>query len=202
MSNGVASSTTYGSRSSHTHNGLGKGFPPPPQGPETPGGPAYLTLNESDLNSPQPHGSTGSNGGYAYSTTLRRQASADHFQILGSGRAASPHASSSGGKRRTGSGGEVNGDNPYAYRHTPAEGVRGRSEEPGLVDRVMRAGRRLIGAQNGYEEVIDLGEEAAVRAEGERRMKETPSAIYAHKGIEVGYISPPLSCERSEELII
>lgn len=181
MSNGIASSTAYG-RSAHV--GIGKGYPTAAT-PLTPG-PAFLSLDEPENSSSQPGGE------YAYSTTLRRQQSSDHFHVLG--RSSSPHASSSSQAispfgRRTGSGSENQGDNPYAYRGRSGgdESSRGRSgsSDVGMVEKVMRAGKRLIGAQNEYEEVIDLNERASSRGVSERRDTETPSTIYAHRSVDV-----------------
>lgn len=116
-------------------------------------------------------------GRYAYSTTLRRQPSAEPagFGAFGGvGRSSSPHHASP--FQRTAS-----------YRHdvSPRAGhhpLSGEAEPPSLLGRVVDAGRKAMG-KRGYEE-IRIDEEERRRSQ-DRRHRETPSAIYAHRSVEV-----------------
>ncbi|WVQ99635.1 calcium-transporting P-type ATPase, PMR1-type [Kwoniella sp. CBS 9459] len=122
-------------------------------------------------------GGGGSGGGYAYSTTLRRQTSvSDGFPAfqsprIGFRRDSSPHTSTS----------------PYRSSHGQAHHRPGdpvfddERDEEGLVGRVVGIARKVMGKKD-YEEIRQ--EEAERRASTERRQRETPSAIYAHKSIE------------------
>ncbi|TYJ58696.1 calcium-transporting P-type ATPase, PMR1-type [Cryptococcus floricola] len=109
------------------------------------------------------------NGGYAYSTTLRRQRSIDVFPPFhpssGRRRDSSPHAASPYGRSQFPlSGGSEHGD-----------------QDEGFYDRIAKMGRKIIGKKD-YEEIRQDNEEKRLSAE--RRQRETPSAIYAHKSIE------------------
>ncbi|KJE02993.1 Ca2+-transporting ATPase [Cryptococcus gattii NT-10] len=95
------------------------------------------------------------NGGYAYSTTLRRQVSADVF----------PH------RRRE----------PSPLTASPRAAREFAHRDDGLLDRAIAAGRRLVGKKD-YEALRI--EEQEKRLSTERRQRETPSAIYAHKSIQ------------------
>ncbi|OXG97395.1 Ca2+-transporting ATPase [Cryptococcus neoformans A2-102-5] len=113
-----------------------------------------------------------SNGGYAYSTTLRRHVSTDvfpHFPHPSRRRDSSPHVAS-----------------PYSRGQHPLTGSpRERREfahrDEGLFETVMAAGRRLLGKKD-YEEL--RMEEEEKRLATERRQRETPSAVYAHKSVQ------------------
>lgn len=106
------------------------------------------------------------NGGYAYSTTLRRQVSADVFPHF-----PHPHVVS-----------------PYSRGQHPLTGsLRERREsahrDEGLLDKAVAVGRKLVGKKD-YEELRMQQEEK--RLSTERRQRETPSSIYAHKSVQVG----------------
>ena len=102
-------------------------------------------------------------GTYAYSTTLRRQPSLT-----------------------------LDGHGPYGLpshsgHRTSSESLRGRrasvgEEEAGVWERMLNVGKRLTGRE--YERVGEEDEEDRRRSM-ERRARETPSAIYAHKSIDV-----------------
>lgn len=109
---------------------------------------------------------------YAYSTTLRRQPSMEQGIFP---RASSPHRASPYRTRAT--------SNPYS-NGIPLDNLDEsghRSREEGVLDRVMKFGKKLIGRED-YEEVRSQEEGLGERA---RRQKETPSSIYAHKTVEV-----------------
>jgi len=54
--------------------------------------------------------------------------------------------------------------------------------EGSMLKKLMKKARRVIGRKD-YEEVVqEDGDEMALT---EQRMKETPSAVFAHKSIEV-----------------
>lgn len=116
-------------------------------------------------------------GRYAYSTTLRRQPSAEPAgfgAFGGAGRSSSPHHASP--FQRTAS---------YRHEMSPRAGhhpLSGEPEQPSLFGRVMDAGRKAMG-KRGYEE-IRIDEEERRRSQ-DRRHRETPSAIYAHRSVEV-----------------
>ncbi|KAL0255407.1 hypothetical protein I308_100211 [Cryptococcus tetragattii IND107] len=104
------------------------------------------------------------NGGYAYSTTLRRQVSADVFPHF-----PHPHVVS-----------------PYSRGQHPLTGsLRERREsahrDEGLLDKAVAVGRKLVGKKD-YEELRMQQEEK--RLSTERRQRETPSSIYAHKSVQ------------------
>lgn len=106
------------------------------------------------------------NGGYAYSTTLRRQVSADVFPHF-----PHPHVVS-----------------PYSRGQHPLTGsLRERREsahrDEGLLEKAVAVGRKLVGKKD-YEELRMQQEEK--RLSTERRQRETPSSIYAHKSVQVG----------------
>lgn len=126
-------------------------------------------------------------GGYAYSTTLRRQVSGE----FGRGRSISPVAFHHGHGHASGRG-----------RSASIRGDGILEEEPGIFERVLGSVRRVMGRE-GYEALPSHSHAAghgygptpgsASAAETlEGRGQETPSAIYAHKTIDV---SPP---ERSQ----
>lgn len=54
--------------------------------------------------------------------------------------------------------------------------------EDGLIGRIVGSVRKVLG-KRGYEEVARDDEDRRISAE--RRAKETPSAIYAHKSVAV-----------------
>ncbi|WVR06873.1 calcium-transporting P-type ATPase, PMR1-type [Kwoniella sp. DSM 27419] len=127
---------------------------------------------------PGPSGSAvAGQGGYAYSTTLRRQPSmTDGFPPFHHHHG--HHQSPRGAYRRDSS--------PHPYRRhpltdAPAVFVDEESESSGLVGKVVGYARRVMG-KKGYEEVRRDEEER--RASTERRQRETPSAIFAHKSID------------------
>lgn len=115
-----------------------------------------------------------SSGGYAYSTTLRRHVSTDvfpHFPHAARRRDSSPHVAS-----------------PYSRGQHPLTGSPGERlqfahRDEGLFERAMAAGRRLLGKKDYDERRM---EEEEKRLSTERRQRETPSSIYAHKSVQVG----------------
>ena len=102
-------------------------------------------------------------GDYAYSTTLRRQPShtldGPAFSLPSHHRHRSASLS------------------PYRRR-------RSIGEEDGVWNKVVGLSRKVMGRE-GYEAVDAEEEEEARRKSIERRQRETPSAIYAHKSVEV-----------------
>lgn len=116
--------------------------------------------------------SPGGNGGYAYSTTLRRQVSADvfpHFPHPHRRRDPSPHIVT-----------------PYSRGQHPLTGsprdtLALAHRDQGLLENAMALGRKLLGKKD-YEE--RRMEEDEKRLSTERRQRETPSSIYAHKSIQ------------------
>ncbi|KIR36499.1 calcium-transporting P-type ATPase, PMR1-type [Cryptococcus deuterogattii MMRL2647] len=111
------------------------------------------------------------NGGYAYSTTLRRQVSADvfpHFPHPHRRRDPSPHIVSPYSRGQHPLTGSLAERLEFAHRHE------------GLLERAMAVGRKLLGRKD-YEEL--RMEEEEKRLSTERRQRETPSSIYAHKPI-------------------
>ncbi|WVF71232.1 calcium-transporting P-type ATPase, PMR1-type [Kwoniella sp. CBS 6097] len=131
--------------------------------------------------------SGGGGGGYAYSTTLRRQASMTegfppfhHHQSprIGFRRDSSPHTSTASPYRSSHGQGQGQGQG----HHRPGDPVfDDEVDEEGLVGRVVGFAKKVMGKKD-YEEI--RAEEAERRASTERRQRETPSAIYAHKSIE------------------
>lgn len=118
--------------------------------------------------------SPGGNGGYAYSTTLRRQVSADvfpHFPHPHRRRDPSPHIVSPYSR----------GQHPLTG--SPRERLEFAHRDEGLLENAMALGRKLLGKKD-YEE--RRMEEEEKRLSTERRQRETPSSIYAHKSIQVG----------------
>lgn len=110
---------------------------------------------------------------YAYSTTLRRQPSieAGYFP-----RSSSPHAPY---RKRTTS-------NPYAngLPMTNLDEEPGSRDTPSLIDRAASLGRRLLG-KGDYDALRQREEEAdEALAQRERRQRETPSSVYAHKTVD------------------
>ncbi|KAK8864588.1 calcium-transporting P-type ATPase, PMR1-type [Kwoniella newhampshirensis] len=181
--NGNASATSYayarkgsvtGPRASAYGNiGLAAGAYDPTMGGlvDEPGqyvdsGPSTLSGNGS--------GSAGAtnNGGYAYSTTLRRQASMDQgFPAF--------HSASSPRTRRDSS----THASPYRMTNHPLTLPNGyvEQETEGFVGRLVGLGKKVMGKKD-YEELREEEEER--RLSTERRQRETPSAIYAHKSVE------------------
>ena len=106
-------------------------------------------------------------GTYAYSTTLRRQPSLtlDGHGPYGLPGHTSHRASSPSPRGRRGSFGQDGG---------------------GVFGRILDMGKRLTGRE--YERVGEEDEEERRRSI-ERRARETPSAIYAHKSIDVSHQS-------------
>ncbi|KAK4689295.1 P-type Ca2+ transporter type 2C, partial [Tremellales sp. Uapishka_1] len=153
--NSTASSLIYSNRSGATpramYGNLGNGFPV-----------------SADADGPLEPNSEA--GGYAYSTTLRRQPSFDHgihvplpFH--------SPHAHTS--QRRASSPVHSSPFRPTeSYPTIPPAGI---------VETAKEFGRKVMG-RRGYEELAE--EEESKRRSEERRKQETPSAIFAHKSIE------------------
>jgi Ca2+-transporting ATPase len=135
------------------------------------------------MDGPEPSSSAAhaqsSTGQYAYSTTLRRQQSVDPsgYPIP---RSASPHAGSPYRKRTASS--------SYPNGNGSAQGLAApHGMGSGLLDRVLDMGRKAIG-RRGYEELAN--EEEGRRASAERKAQETPSAVYAHKSVEVSSSRP------------
>jgi Ca2+-transporting ATPase len=116
---------------------------------------------------------------YAYSTTLRRQPSMEQGIFP---RSSSPHRASPYRTRAT--------SNPYGngipLDNLDESGFSNRSRDEGVLDRVMKFGKRMVGRED-YAEVRQQEEEAA--GDRLRRQKETPSSIYAHKTVEVIHLS-------------
>lgn len=138
-----------------------------------------------DLSGPSNNNSTNAqhNGGYAYSTTLRRQASNEnhHFHHLGIGRPASPHLGS-----------------PYRKRNASLENpnLPTMMEEDGSVfQRLMNFGRRITGKREYH--VLE-GEEFELKDEPLSSKEETPSAIYSHKSIEVSHFAGAVTDDETE----
>ena len=131
-------------------------------------------------------------GPFAYSTTLRRQQSMDHMPFSHfPHRPASPHHSALPYRKRTGSGGYQpyplsNGQPPVPPPDLAGGGVGG------MLRSVLRLGRRLAGRPD-YD-LLEQQEED--RRSADRRAQETPSAIYAHKSIDVGLNMLPLARSR------
>lgn len=104
-------------------------------------------------------------GAYAYSTTLRRQPSLNldgPSSILPSHHHSHQNASPSPFRRRSNSGGGAEG----------------------IWERVLNTAKRVTGG-DGYEAVDRAEQEEERRRSIERRQRETPSAIYAHKTVDV-----------------
>ena len=129
-----------------------------------------------------------SGGEYAYSTTLRRHTSTEPyppFHTTGGGshrnQTMSPHVASPF-RKRTNSGSHGHGGSlrrPWV--------IEEEEERDGVVGRVVRGVKRVLGRDEGYEALKQVKDEER-RLSDERRERETPSAIYAHKSIDV---SPP-----------
>jgi len=123
-----------------------------------------------EINTGQP-----GSGGYAYSTTLRRQASLDpvSFPSSSSSLLENPYR-----KRAT--------SNTNGYRVNPSELIEGsdglRNGDGGVVSKIMGRVRGILG-KRGYEEISRDDEDRRISAE--RRAQETPSAIFAHKTVAV-----------------
>lgn len=110
---------------------------------------------------------------YAYSTTLRRQPSSDHVYFP---RSSSPHAPY---RNRASS-------NPYAngLPMTNLEEELPSQRPSSIIDKTLAYGRKLLGKRD-YDELRQREEEAdEALAQRERRQRETPSAIYAHKTVD------------------
>ncbi|WWD17105.1 calcium-transporting P-type ATPase, PMR1-type [Kwoniella shandongensis] len=172
--NASASSYAYARKGSVTgprgsYGGLGLGV-----ASYDPAGPGYggLLDEPADYEGPGPSSTGGAtnNGGYAYSTTLRRQPSMDQgfppFQTSSrTRRDSSVHAS------------------PYRMTNHPLTVPNGfvEQETEGFVGRLVGFGKKVMG-QKDY--AILKEEEDERRLSTERRQRETPSAIYAHKSAE------------------
>ncbi|WRT66553.1 calcium-transporting P-type ATPase, PMR1-type [Kwoniella shivajii] len=127
------------------------------------------------------------NNGYAYSTTLRRQVSmTDSFPSFNS----SPRIGTASNRRDSS---PVRSNNlsasPYRnqnqHHHPLTNGGLSYEddieEEQGFVGKVIAYGKRVMGKKD-YEEIKMQDENK--RLENERRQRETPSAIFAHKTID------------------
>ncbi|WVW84125.1 calcium-transporting P-type ATPase, PMR1-type [Kwoniella bestiolae CBS 10118] len=132
------------------------------------------------------------NGGYAYSTTLRRQASVTEgfpsfhhspkIPTTSLRRDSSPHVASPYRSQHHGGGGFPLTNGGMDYEQSPFGGQgRGEEEEEGFVGRLVGVGKRIMGKKD-YEQV--RMEEEEKRLQTERRQRETPSAIFAHKTID------------------
>ncbi|OCF61009.1 calcium-transporting P-type ATPase, PMR1-type [Kwoniella mangroviensis CBS 10435] len=127
-------------------------------------------------------GTVTNNGGYAYSTTLRRQASVtDGFPPFHH----SPRIPTSSLRRDSSS--HVHAASPYRSQHNfplTNGGLDYREpidqEEEGFIGRLIGVGKRIMGKKD-YEQL--KMEEEDKRIQTERRQRETPSAIFAHKTI-------------------
>ncbi|ORX35719.1 hypothetical protein BD324DRAFT_631378 [Kockovaella imperatae] len=122
-------------------------------------------------------------GPYAYSTTLRRQPSADHagFQTF-------PHAWNGGSSsirsssRGPGPGPGQRRDSDGSHRgRTNGHTRMGDGDSKGIIGRFIGFGRRIWRGSE-YEPIREEEEEGRDLVGG--KDKETPSAIYAHKTIE------------------
>jgi Ca2+-transporting ATPase len=126
---------------------------------------------------------------YAYSTTLRRQPSMEQGIFP---RSTSPHRASPYRSRTV--------SNPYSngFPLSNVDEVQDqyRQRDEGVLDRAMKFGKRMIG-RGDYEEVR---QEADGLGDRERRQKETPSSIYAHKTVEVGHCVQFLVCDRLTDI--
>lgn len=183
LPNGKASSSAFSNRppptsrtpNGATTNGLYGGL--------SIGGPSYPSIMSEAESSTAVHATPGS-GGYAYSTTLRRQASfsTETFPSYVQHRSVSPHTESPYRKRTV----SIPYANEYPTSGRPlTEPVPDAGTLTGFVGRFMGYGRKLLGRQ-GYEEVQQDEEER--RRSMERRQRETPSSIYAHRTVEVGLL--------------
>ena len=169
--NGKASSSAYTTRTAAISrnayaapNGLGAG---PSELEDTLDGPGVM-VDISAEGAPE----------YAYSTTLRRQPSMEQGIFP---RSSSPHRASPYRNRAS--------SNPYASAiplDNMDEGYSSRPADEGVLDRVMKIGKKMIGRED-YAEVRQQEEEAA--GARIRRQQETPSSIYAHKTVEVSLIA-------------
>lgn len=172
--NGTASALSFSSRSANSRNSFSTTTSECiPNGTTPADEPGIMSGGES---SSAVHASPGV-GGYAYSTTLRRQPSlgTETFSTTSLQRSASPHHASPY-RKRTASETYSNGRTPLDMEDAPRgqrDGIRGKVSS--LARKVMR--------RKGYEELA-RGEDDR-RASAERRARETPSAIFAHKSIDV-----------------
>ncbi|KAL7421951.1 High affinity Ca2+/Mn2+ P-type ATPase-like protein [Cryptotrichosporon argae] len=114
---------------------------------------------------------------YAYSTTLRRQVSYGDLGHSGR-RTSSPHASLRARAASTGAGaGAAAQGAGYEPWSAPED-----DEAPGALERALEFVRRVTGRRAGYDEVEQ--DEERARRSLERKQRETPSAVYAHKSVE------------------
>lgn len=170
---GTASALSFSSRSANSRSSFSTISSPPMLNGI--GLPEEGSMNAGE-SSTAVHASPGV-GGYAYSTTLRRQPSlepAGFASVSSFHRSASPHHSSPYRKRTA--------SETYSNGRPPAptdEDAGGR----GLLRKVTKLARKAMRRQD-YEEVVQDEEERRVSAE--RRARETPSAIFAHQSIDVG----------------
>ena len=116
-------------------------------------------------------------GGYAYSTTLRRQASLE--SSYPPQRPSSPHHASPY-RKRTASSHYQNGRPPVDLDPD------GEAQGLGILGKTIRRARRMMGRRE-YAELAQDEEDRKVSSE--RRARETPSSIYAHKTIDVSLSS-------------
>ena len=154
----MASSTLYSFRRPPPRSS------PPPYPLSNPNGVAvYGGSFTSDPEALELGESSGPQGGpFAYSTTLRRQVSNDHgFPPLAG--PSHPH------RKRTASNDLLNGRATHGHR----EGFLG------TLDRISESVRKVV-RRGGYQRV-----DQDDRGLDERRNRETPSAIYAHRSTEV-----------------
>jgi len=180
--NGTASALSFSSRSANPRNSFSTIAS---QSEDTLSGagsfadePGIMSGGES---SSAVHASPGV-GGYAYSTTLRRQPSLEPMGYPPQ-RVVSPHHASPY-RKRTSSNAYNNGGPPIDLD------PEGQAQELGMVMKLWRRARRVIGRRD-YAELRQ--DEAEQRISAERRARETPSAIYAHKSIEVSPYPSPIT---------
>ncbi|WWC61988.1 calcium-transporting P-type ATPase, PMR1-type [Kwoniella dejecticola CBS 10117] len=133
---------------------------------------------------PSTTSSANNNGGYAYSTTLRRQVSVTegfpsfhHHQHHHS-----PRIPTSSLRRDS----SPHNASPYRSSHFPltSGGLNYQDaveEQESYLDKIVGMGRRIMGKKD-YEEL--RMEEEHRKEENERRQRETPSSIFAHKSVD------------------
>ena len=114
-------------------------------------------------------------GAYAYSTTLRRQPSIESGYPPSLQRSTSPHLGSPYRKRVASS--SYGNGRPFELTGDEERGLG-----VGMLDKAMGIVRKAMG-RSGYERIAPTEEDRHTSAK--RRARETPSAIYAHKSIEV-----------------
>lgn len=129
---------------------------------------------ELGLGPAPPGGESSTQGQYAYSTTLRRQSSLDPY-VTTSPRLGETHHASPYRKRTESNNGYYNG-RPVIDLSDPAA-------QQGYIARAVEMVRGLTG-RGGYAE-IKQDEEERIR-DLERKRRETPSSVFAHKSVDVG----------------